>query len=266
MEGHGVISSMNGRGSESNGSAGASNGSCAIGVMAKTPRPGFSKTRLCPPLRPEQAAALSAAFLRDTTTNIAHAALSVPVTGYAAYAPSGTEEALISHVALGTVCVLADGSAPIPEGVEGFGRCLLHAIQQMFAAGHAAACVLSSDTPTLPTQFLVTAVSALLAGNDRRVVLGACDDGGYYLLGMRFPYARLFADIAWSTSSVAATTRTRAAELGLDLVELPPWYDIDDAVALERLVRDSADYDAPWTRRAIQMLGLETFTRSQCTI
>jgi hypothetical protein len=106
----------------------------------------------------------------------------------------------------------------------------------------------------------VTAVSALLAGNDRRVVLGACDDGGYYLLGMRFPYERLFADIAWSTSSVAATTRTRAAELGLDLVELPPWYDIDDAAALERLVRDSADYDAPWTRHAIQMLGLETFT------
>jgi uncharacterized protein len=266
MEGHGVISSMNGRAFESNGLVGASNGSCAIGVMAKTPRPGFSKTRLCPPLRPEQAAALSAAFLRDTTTNIAQAALSVPVTGYAAYAPSGTEEALISHVAQGTVCVLADGSAPIPQGVEGFGRCLLHAIQQMFAAGHTATCVLSSDTPTLPTRFLVTAVSALLAGNHRRVVLGACDDGGYYLLGMRFPYARLFADIAWSTSSVAATTRTRAVELGLDLVELPPWYDIDDAAALERLVRESADYDAPWTRHAIQMLGLGTFTRSQCTI
>jgi glycosyltransferase A (GT-A) superfamily protein (DUF2064 family) len=136
----------------------------------------------------------------------------------------------------------------------------------MFAAGHAAACVLSSDTPTLPTQFLVNAVSALLAGDHRRVVLGACDDGGYYLLGMRVPHARLFADIAWSTSSVAATTRTRAAELGLDLVELPPWYDIDDAAALEQLVRDSAGYDALWTRHAIQMFGLETFTRSQCTI
>jgi len=243
---------------------GASHGSCAIGVMAKTPRPGFSKTRLCPPLRPEQAAALSAAFLRDTTTNIGHAALSLPVTGYAAYAPSGTEEALISHVAHGTVCVLADGSAPLPQGVEGFGRCLLHAIQQMFAAGHTAACVLSSDTPTLPTQFLVTAASALLSGNHRRVVLGACDDGGYYLLGMRFPHARLFAEIAWSTASVAATTRARAAELGLDLVELPPWYDIDDAAALERMVRDSAGYDAHWTRRAVQALGIEAFTGFPC--
>jgi rSAM/selenodomain-associated transferase 1 len=265
LEGHGVISSMNGRAFESDGTVRASNGSCAIAVMAKTPRPGYSKTRLCPPLRPEQAAALSAAFLRDTTANIVRAALSVPVASYAAYAPSGTEEALLPHLAPGTVCFLADGSPPVPPGVEGFGRCLLHAIQQMFAAGHAAACVLSSDTPTLPTRFLVAAVGALLSGNHRRVVLGACDDGGYYLLGMRLPHARLFAEIAWSTSSVAATTRVRAAELGLDLVELPPWYDIDDAPALERLVRESESYDALWTRRAVQTLGLETCTCSPST-
>jgi hypothetical protein len=135
----------------------------------------------------------------------------------------------------------------------------------MFAAGQTAACVLSSDTPTLPTEFLVAAATALLLGDDRRVVLGACDDGGYYLLGMRLPYTRLFADIAWSTSSVAATTRIRAAELGLDLVELPPWYDIDDAAALERLVRESDGYDALWTRRAVRTLGLEAFSSSPCT-
>lgn len=261
-----MISSMNGQAFESQGLTGASHGTCAIGVMAKTPRPGFSKTRLCPPLRPEQAAALSAAFLHDTTTNIAQAGLAVPVTGYAAYAPFGTEEALISHVAQGTVCVLADGSVMMPQGVDGFGRCLLHALQQMFAAGHTAACVLSSDTPTLPTRFLESAVRSLLAGSDRRVVLGACDDGGYYLLGMRVPHARLFADIAWSTSSVAATTRIRAAELGLELVELPPWYDIDNAAALEQLVREDAGYNAASTRHTIRLLGLETFTLAQNTL
>jgi rSAM/selenodomain-associated transferase 1 len=238
--------------------------SCAIGVMAKSPRPGHSKTRLCPPLRPEQAAQLSAAFLRDTTESIAAAALSAPIVGYAAYAPSGTEEALPPHLASGISRVLADGSTPAPLGVEGFGRCLLHAIQQLFAAGHTAACVLSSDTPTLPTDILVSAATALLAGNERRVVMGACDDGGYYLLGMRLPHAGLFADITWSSSSVAATTRTRIAELGLDLVELPLWYDIDDAAALERLVRENDGYAAPWTRRALRTLGLDTFTPSPC--
>ena len=97
------------------------------------------------------------------------------------------------------------------------------------------------------------------------VVLGACDDGGYYLLGMRLPYTRLFADIAWSTGSVAATTRAREAKLGLDLVELPPWYNIDDAAALERLVRESDGCNAPWTRRAILTLGLEALSSSPCT-
>lgn len=87
--------------------------------MAKSPSPGHSKTRLCPPLRPEQAAQLSAAFLRDTTESIAAAALSAPIVGYAAYAPSGTEEALATHLALGTPCVLADGSAPAPGAWKG---------------------------------------------------------------------------------------------------------------------------------------------------
>ncbi len=237
-------------------------GSCAIGVMAKSPRPGHSKTRLCPPLRREQAAQLSAAFLRDTTESIATAALCAPIVGYAAYAPSGTEEVLVPHLAFGTSCVLADGSTAAPQGVEGFGRSLLHAIRQLFAAGHSAACVLSSDTPTLPTEILVTAATALLAGDERRVVMGACDDGGYYRLGMRLPHAQLFADIAWSTSSVAATTRERAAALGLHLLELPPWYDIDDAAGLKRLVRENDGYAAPWTRRVLPTLGLDTFAPS----
>jgi uncharacterized protein len=261
-----VRSLANGRTYGPEGVAFGSTRSCAIGVMAKSPRPGHSKTRLCPPLRPEQAARLSAAFLRDTTESIAAAALSAPIAGYAAYAPFGTEEALAPHLASGTSRVLADGSTPAPQGVEGFGRCLLHAIQQLFAAGHIAACVLSSDTPTLPTDILVSAATALLAGNERRVVMGACDDGGYYLLGMRLPHAGLFADITWSSSSVAATTRTRIAELGLDLVELPLWYDIDDAAALERLVRENDGYAAPWTRRALRTLGLDTFTSSPCAV
>ncbi len=231
-------------------------GSCAFGVMVKAPRAGHSKTRLCPPLQPEQAALLSAAFVRDTTENVALAAQSAPIVGYAAYAPSGTEAALMPHLAPGTGCILADGSAALPPGVEGFGRCLLHATQELFARGHAAACVLSSDTPTLPTDILVTAAALLLAGDERRVVLGACDDGGYYLLGMRRSHAGLFTDIAWSTDTVAATTRDRAASLGLDLVELPVWYDIDDAAALKRLLRDSGGYLAFWTSRALATLRL----------
>jgi rSAM/selenodomain-associated transferase 1 len=238
---------------------------CAIGVMAKSPRIGYSKTRLCPPLRPEQAARLSAAFLRDTTETVRAAAASVPIAGYVAYAPAGTEEALTPYLAPDTPLILADGSVPAPAGVEGFGRCLLHAVQALFDRGHAAACVLSADTPTLPTAALITAATLLLIGTERHAVIGACDDGGYYLLGMRQPHAGLFADIAWSTDTVAAQTRDRAAALGLDLVELPLWYDIDDAASLDRLAQEtSGSNTAPWTRHAIEAIGLPEPMRSSC--
>src|SRR6202008_1002066 len=69
----------------------------AIGVMAKAPEAGRSKTRLCPPLLPQQAALLSAAFLRDTTQSMAAAARWAPIVAYAAYAPIGSEALLGRH-------------------------------------------------------------------------------------------------------------------------------------------------------------------------
>ena len=161
---------------------------CAIGVMAKTPRPGLSKTRLCPPLEPQQAALLSAAFLRDIIENIALAATETPITGYVAYAPLGGEALFDGHLAAGTGLLLADGSPSMPRNVQGFGRSLLHAIQAMLARGHSAAVVLNSDSPTLPTALLSRTAAALTGGRDR-VVLGPADDGGYYLLGMNAAHA-----------------------------------------------------------------------------
>ena len=239
---------------------------CAIGVMAKAPRPGFSKTRLCPPLSPGQAAALSAAFLRDISENIALAARQTPIAGYIAYAPAGTEPLFNGHLAAGTGMLLADGAPPVPPDVRGLGRSLLHAIQTMLARGHRSAVVLNADSPTLPTALLVRTAKALASAGDR-IVLGPAEDGGYYLLGTKAAHAHLFADIPWSTDGVAAATRTRAATLGLDVVELPAWYDVDDQTALNRLRNemkaapvhpDLRPYAASFTASALNAMGLRT--------
>jgi hypothetical protein len=211
-------------------------------------------------LPPDQAAALSAAFLRDISENISLAAYQEAITGYVAYAPAGLEMLFHGHLAAGTRLLLADGTIEAPDGVQGFGRCLLHAIQAMLGRGHASAVVLNSDSPTLPTAVLVRTARAL-AEDKARVVLGPADDGGYYLLGMTQAHAHLFADIAWSSDSVAETTRRRAAELGLPVVELPAWYDVDDEAALRRLLAgdppDQLPYPAPFTRRALRGMALD---------
>jgi rSAM/selenodomain-associated transferase 1 len=236
---------------------------CAIAVMAKAPRPGQVKTRLVPPLTPHAASALSAGFLRDITENIALAARQAEILGYIAYAPAGLEALFDGMLATGTEFVLADGTGDMPPGVQGFGRCLLHATESLFALGHSAVCLLNSDSPTLPTTFLAQAAEALTRPGDR-IVLGAADDGGYYLIGMKTPHAHLFEDIAWSTETVAAQTRDRARALGLEVVELPVWYDVDDGAALRRLLRDGTTrpetghlpYAAPATLACIERLGI----------
>jgi rSAM/selenodomain-associated transferase 1 len=227
--------------------------------MAKAPVPGRCKTRMMPALNADQAAALSAAFLGDITENLHLAARQAPITPYLAFAPAGAEALFDGLLAPRTHLILADGSIAAPPGVQGFGICLLHAIQTMLAAGHSAACVLNSDSPTLPTAALAQAATWLATPGPHakpRVVLGPADDGGYYLLGMTSAHAHLFRDIAWSTDTVAAQTRARAAEAGLELLELPTWYDVDDAAALRRLRAELADpaacgFHAPRTAAAL---------------
>jgi rSAM/selenodomain-associated transferase 1 len=238
---------------------------CAIAVMAKAPKPGRCKTRLAPALNTEECAAMSAAFLRDITENLREAA----ITSYIAYAPLGEEHLFDGHLAEGTLLVLADGKAPAPDNVQGFGRCLLHAISALLDAGHSAAGVLNSDSPTLPTEILAEATRLLSLPGDR-AVLGPADDGGYYFLGLKAAHAHMFANITWSTGSVADQTRQRAADIGLELVELPIWYDVDDREALDRLM-DALDtpedgtlrpYPATFTAACVQKLALRTRLRA----
>ena len=96
-------------------------------------------------------------------------------------------------------------------------------------------CLLNSDSPTLPTGYLVAAATALAAPGDR-VVLGPATDGGYYLIGIKQPHRRLFQDVEWSTERVLRQTLARADELALPVVLLPSWYDVDDEAALRQLI------------------------------
>jgi len=233
---------------------------CAIAVMAKAPRPGQVKTRLQSVLEPSEAAAISTAFLRDVTANIQAAAADAPIHGFVAYAPLGQEARFDGILAPGMGLVLADGSDGVAPGVEGFGCSLLHATRALLARGYGAVCVLNADSPTLPTALLAHAARRLLAPG-ARAVLGPADDGGYWLLGLQTPEPTVYAGIAWSTDTVAATTAQRVLEAGLPLERLDTWFDVDDRPGLERLVRDLAapppgTFAAPATRACVAVLGL----------
>jgi len=205
---------------------------CAIAVMAKASIAGRTKTRLVPPLTADEAARLNTAFLRDAADNILSAAAFASIKGWVAFSPAGAETFFRSH--------LPDGISLMETVAPTLGGCLHHAAATLLGAGHGAVCLLNADSPTLPVAYLATAATAL-AGPGDRIVLGPSTDGGYYLIGMRRLHAGLFEDIAWSTGQVLSQTLARAQALGIAVVQLPAWYDVDDHDTLELLVREVLD-------------------------
>lgn len=228
-------------------------GVCAIAIMAKESAPGRVKTRLCPPLAAEESAELNTAFLRDISANIARAAERAAIQGYAAYHPPGSEPFFHD--------VLPAGFKLYWPPEAGIGRALLHSARALLADGYAAMCLVNSDSPNLPTDYLVQAAELLDRPGDR-VVLGPSDDGGYYLIGLKAFHARLFEDVDWSTERVTGQTLERAAEIGLPVEMLPAWYDVDDGAMLARLAADLLDppgagSDAPHARAFVRRLRAE---------
>jgi uncharacterized protein len=227
-------------------------GCCALAVMAKAPRPGKVKTRLSPPLTPDQASALNICFIRDTTENIQQVTEASNSAGLVAYTPVGDESAFDGLLPAGFQLLAQRGS--------GFGERLLYACEDLFACGFNAVCLIDSDSPTMPQDALLQAVERLSRAGDR-MVLGASDDGGYYLIGMKCLHCRVFEQIDWSTDRVFEQTMERAREIGLTTELLPTWYDVDDAATLERLRRELAGptdgYDAKHTRAYLGSLQIE---------
>jgi uncharacterized protein len=194
-------------------------------VMAKASVPGTVKTRLIPPLSPEQAAELNSAFLRDAAGLLHTAGRLANIRGRVAYAPAGSAAFFQRNL---------PGMELIETAAADFGDCLLHAAATALAAGYGAVCLLNADTPTLPVGYLVAAAT-ILATDEERAVLGPSTDGGYYLLGVKRAHRELFRDVAWSSDRVFDQTLARARALALPVVTLPTWYDVDDLDGLRRL-------------------------------
>lgn len=191
----------------------------ALAMMVKVPQVGSVKTRLVPPLTPNEAAALSACFVRDTAANIAAIDGGAGILdGVAVYTPAGAEAALLES--------LPESFALLPQRGASLGDRLSNATVDLLAAGYQTLCLINADSPTLPPAMLRSAASSLARSGDR-VVLGPSRDGGYYLIGLKHAHRRLFEEIEWSTSRVLAQTLDRAAELSLEVELLPAWYDVD---------------------------------------
>ncbi|MFN8483820.1 MAG: TIGR04282 family arsenosugar biosynthesis glycosyltransferase [Anaerolineae bacterium] len=213
----------------------------ALIVVAKRPVNGQTKTRLTPPFTPHQATALYECLLRDTLELMTQVEGVQPIL---AYAPEDAAPYFRS------ICPAAFELCP--QCGADLGARLHNALTHALAQGYRQAVIMDSDSPTLPPAYLRQAFAHLdEAGTD--VVLGPCDDGGYYLIGLKEPCAALF-DITMSTPTVLQQTLAAADAASRRAALLPTWYDVDTVEEVERLRAELAADPAAFAPRTRAML------------
>ena len=195
----------------------------AVVIFARAPRPGAVKTRLIPLLGAEGAAALHARLVKRTLET-ARAASLRPIELHGT--PDVNDPFFRSCAGHFAVALAAQAGGDL-------GARMLAAFASVLAT-HSRALLLGSDCPALAASHLRQADRALREGSD--AVFVPCEDGGYALIGLQRPEARLFDGIAWGGENVMADTRTRLTGLGWRWRELETLWDVDRPEDYARLV------------------------------
>lgn len=186
----------------------------------KYPEPGKVKTRLGREIGMTHAARLYEIFIRGTfhlleKVDVGHI--------FAAVDPPERIDEFQGYIP-GNVTIF-------PQTGDDLGKRMNHAIRYLCGVGAEKVAVLGTDSPTLPSDYLLRAFH-LLDSDD--LVLGPAEDGGYYLIALNEPIDALFQNISWSSAEVLKSTLQYAQQSGLSYSLLPAWYDIDDLVTLKR--------------------------------
>jgi rSAM/selenodomain-associated transferase 1 len=204
-------------------------------IMSKQPVAGRVKTRLCPPLQPQEAAELAAAMLRDAIERCSLADRNGCFQTALWYAPDSAR-AWFEQAAVGWNLHSQVGAGLAERMARAFNEGLGQpGIESMVMIG--------SDQPMVGQARLVEAHGALEAGAD--VVFGPDAGGGYYLVGLRRPAPKLFTEITMSTTHMLRDSVALAEGLGLSVTLLEAGYDVDLESDLIRLASDLAAWNDP---------------------
>jgi rSAM/selenodomain-associated transferase 1 len=211
-------------------------------VFVRPPAAGEAKTRLAALLGDQGAAELYRAFVGDTLALCARVRVvgRVDVAVWSAGAPPAE-----------VLRWARDHAAPIhlqPEGDLG-GK--LSAAFDEALPHYERVVIIGSDIPTLPLSLVVAAFDAL---EQRQLVLGPANDGGYYAIGASHGFRPSFDAVRWSTAHALADTLRANAPQQAGIIA--PWYDVDDPadLAILRAHLSANPSAAPATARCLDSL------------
>lgn len=194
----------------------------ALAVLFRLPIKGRVKSRLSPPLMEDDVVRLYRLFLEDLFSTL-EGLKGVDIYGF--YTTDGTPVMLPSR--------LRNMATLMPQCGGDLGSRLYRVFYMLHGFGYRRVVAIGSDSPDLPVDYIEEGFSRLRASE---LVLGPAADGGYYLIGMKYPWKGLFRAIPWGTTGVFDATMRRAESLSIDVATLCGWYDVDTIEGLHSLL------------------------------
>lgn len=192
-----------------------------VAILAKAPIAGLAKTRLIPALGAVGAARLQRQFTRDAVKT----SLSAGLGAVTLWCTPDARHRFFRALARTTgVRCLTQPSGDLGER--------MHTAFRLHCA-NGPTLLIGTDCPALRPQHLRDAAQALLSGDE--AVYYPAEDGGFVLVGLMQPQARLFERMTWSTAEVMNDTRARAKTQGLKVKEFESLWDVDLPEDLQRL-------------------------------
>ena len=190
-------------------------------IFSRYPEPGKTKTRMIPALGANGAANLQRR-LSEYTLKQARNLRQFRDVEIAVYFAGGDRDLMREW--------LGDDVSYYAQAEGDLGEKMKSAFADSLAENKERVVIIGIDCPGVDSNILNSAFEAL---QDRDLVLGEAEDGGYYLIGLRFSDVsqnvptELFANIEWGTNKVFTTTKTIAEKLDLAVAYLPILRDID---------------------------------------
>lgn len=203
-------------------------------LFAKTPRPGFVKTRLIPQVGAEGACRLHEAFVRDTLDVLSEV--------------EGICDVEI-HADLPWDDWIARNHVFKLQAQGDLGSRMRVALENALAELHPVAAIFGSDSPSLPAAHVRQILEC-----PADVCLGPASDGGFYAIACRKVMPAMFHGVIWSSSQTLEQTVAAIKSTGLTIAFGPAWYDIDSGEDLNRLAADKGL--RPATAETLKSIGL----------
>jgi len=193
-----------------------------IQVFTKSPVVGTVKTRLTPPLSPEEACQLHVELIRNTICVGQESETKIQL-----WTTPPTDHPILkqyeSEIEIFQQCDGSLGDRMLDALTQG-----LHTYDKVILLG--------TDCPGITSESIHSAFRAL---ENYDCVINPVEDGGFSMIGVRQISPKIFSSIFWSSESVMKQMRINFCTLQWSWLELPTLYDVDTPADYARLINEN---------------------------